>query len=268
MEIKFKSFSSGSCGNCYFLGASSDGRSIDGGILIDAGVSPRRVKMYLENDGLSIDDFSGILLSHDHWDHIRSIGSYCKRLARPVWATPFLHRALSHHPGTGEYLPAHRALLQDGQWNEIVPGLVSVRSFEVPHDASQTVGFAILVAGHRYVHITDCGRITDEALQWCLQAETLVIESNYDADMLANGPYPPELQDRIRGGHGHLSNAECAEVLRKCRQDGLRNVFLCHLSEHNNTPALALQENRAALDGTAARVVALPRESPSPMFTL
>jgi len=267
MEIKFKSFSSGSCGNCYFLGVSSDGRKIEGGVLIDAGVSPRRVKQEMEKEGFTMDDFCGILLSHDHWDHIRSIGSYCKRLGRPVWATRDLHKALSHHPGTGEYLPAHRALLDDG-WNELVHGLISVRSFVVPHDASQTVGFAILAAGHRYVHITDCGSMTDEALDWCRQADTLVIESNYDPYMLEHGPYPPDLQERIRGGHGHMSNLECADALRNCMHEGLRNVFLCHLSEHNNTPELALKENRAAVEGTSVRVIALPRQTPSPLFTL
>ena len=269
-QIKFKSFSSGSCGNCYFLGIfDEESRHIDAGVLIDAGVSFRRVKMELEREGFSIDDFSSILISHDHWDHIRSIGSYCKKLHRPILASPVLKSALLRRPGTGEYLRAVARDLDEG-WNEIVPGLISVRYFKVPHDATETVGFAIMLGKHKYTHITDCGRMTAEALNWCRQADTVVIESNYDRRMLAEGPYPPELQERIRGGHGHMSNDECADAINSFAHDGLKSVFLCHLSEHNNTPELALEASSAALDsrGCNARVITLPRESASPLFTL
>lgn len=269
-QIKFKSFSSGSCGNCYFLGIfDEETRHIDAGILIDAGVSLRRVKMELEREGFSADDFSSILISHDHWDHIRSIGSYCKRLHRPILASPVLKSALLHRPGTGEYLRAVAGNLEEG-WNEIVPDQIKARYFKVPHDATETVGFAILVGGHRYVHITDCGRMTEEAINWCRQADTVVIESNYDRRMLAEGPYPPDLQERIRGGNGHMSNDECSEAINVFAHKGLKSVFLCHLSEHNNTPSLALEASSSALqaNGCNARLVALPRESASPLFTL
>lgn len=263
--IKFKSFSSGSCGNCYFLGSSPED-GVTAGILIDAGVSPRRVNASLLCDGLTSDSFSSILVSHDHWDHIRSIGSYCKRLPRPIWVSAELSGSLVHHPGTGEYLPPLMHRMSDG-WNEIVPGRIRARCFEVPHDASHTVGFAIMIDGHRYVHITDCGRMTQEAVDWCRQADTVVIESNYDVEMLAAGPYPPDLQARIRGGHGHMSNDECAGAVREFNHDGLKNVFLCHLSEHNNTPSLALETVRKELRPDQ-RLIALPRETPSPMFIL
>lgn len=269
-QIKFKSFSSGSCGNCYFLGIFDDEtRRIDAGILIDAGVSLRRVKMELEREGFSTDDFSSILISHDHWDHIRSIGSYCKKLHRPILASPTLKSALLRRPGTGEYLRAVAGELSEG-WNDIVPGQIRARYFKVPHDATETVGFAIMLGSHRYVHITDCGRMTDEALNWCRQADTVVIESNYDRRMLAEGPYPPDLQERIRGGSGHMSNDECAGALGNFAHDGLKSVFLCHLSEHNNTPDLALSTSFRTLEscGCNARLTALPRESASPLFTL
>ena len=264
--IKFKSLSSGSCGNCYFLGSFDESGSCTAGILIDAGVSPRRLRKELAAEGLGFGDFSAMLITHDHHDHIRSLGSYCKHLGIPVWSTPELARALTHHWVAGEHLPACSRTLGDG-WNEIVPGRISARCFIVPHDASQTVGYAILVDGHRYVHITDCGRMTPEALNWCRQAEVLTLESNYDPEMLRNGPYPKELQDRIRGGHGHLSNGECAEAVRECMHDGLQWIFLCHLSEHNNTPELALASAKAAA-GDRARVIALPRESASQLFSL
>lgn len=273
MQIKFKSFSSGSCGNCYFLGIyNEESRHIEAGVLIDAGVSLRRVRMEMEREGFSTDDFSSIIISHDHWDHIRSIGSYCKKLHRPIHTSPTLRKALIRRPGTGEYLKAVARELDEG-WNELVPGRISVWFFRVPHDATETIGFAILADGHKYVHITDCGRMTEEAMNWCRQADTVVIESNYDCRMLAEGPYPPDLQERIRGGHGHMSNDECAAAVCGFAHNGLKRIFLCHLSEHNNTPELALKASSEALASLPESVgipiiTALPRESASPLFTL
>ena len=269
-EIRFQSFSSGSCGNCYFLGI-REGDEMKGGILIDAGVSMRRVKRCLQSEGLGFDDFQAILITHDHLDHIRSLGSYAKHLPRPIWASETLHKALSHHFITAEYVPACRRILLKDEWNEVLPGLVSVRYFVVPHDATETVGFAIRLPGHNYVHITDCGRMTDEALDFCSKADTVVLESNYDPAMLACGPYPPDLQRRIRSGSGHMSNDECAEAIRKIAHKGLRNLFLCHLSENNNPPELAYESARAALkqcEYKPVRLEALPRQTPSQLITL
>lgn len=268
--IKFKSFSSGSCGNCYFLGIFGEAepghrQQCEAGVLIDAGVSPRRLKRELAADGLSYEDFSALLITHDHLDHIRSLGSYCKHVCKPVWATQKLHNALTHHFVVGEFMPKYRMDLGDG-WTDIVPGRIRARWFEVPHDASQTVGFALMLDDFKYVHITDCGRMTPEAVSLCRQADTVTLESNYDPYMLQHGPYPVELQNRIRDGHGHLSNGECAEALASFAHEGLRNVFLCHLSEHNNTPELALSASSPAAGN--ARLVALPRQTPSQLFVL
>jgi len=267
-SVRFKSFSSGSCGNCYFIGLFSNPelgrRSVcEAGILIDAGVSPRRLKKEMASDGLSYDDLSALLITHDHMDHIRSLGSYCKHVCKPVWATGKLHCAMSRHYVTGELLPRYRRDMSDG-WNEIVPGRIRARWFEVPHDASQTLGYAIMLDDFKYVHITDCGRMTDEAVAWCRQADAVTLESNYDPYMLEHGPYPRELQDRIRDGLGHLSNAECASSIASFAHDGLGHIFLCHLSEHNNTPELALAAS-SSVSGSA-RLVALPRQVPSPVF--
>lgn len=270
MKIKFKSFSSGSCGNCYFIGIeeSCGALSSTHGVLIDAGVSPRRLKKELLAEGLDFSCLDAILITHDHMDHIRSLGSYCKHLQKPVWASETLMKALSNHFITGEFLGPCRRILSDG-WNEVSPD-IKVRYFVVPHDATQTVGFALLVGGHRYVHITDCGRMTPEALNWCSQAETITLESNYDPEMLKNGPYPKELQDRIRDGHGHLSNGECAAALAAASHPGLSRIFLCHLSEHNNTPQLALRASTAVFPdaSSAPGITPLPRETSSPFFLL
>ena len=265
-KIKFKSFSSGSCGNCYFVGMEEDGRTH--GVLIDAGVSPRRLKRELQREGLGFDNLDAILITHDHLDHIRSLGSYCKHVQKPVYSTRKLLGSMSGHYVVGSYLSSLRRELSEG-WNEVSED-ISARYFIVPHDATQTVGYAMNIAGHKYVHITDCGRMTEEAMNWCSQADTLVLESNYDPQVLHDGPYPPDLQARISGGHGHLSNGECAAVLRAVNHEGLKQVFLCHLSEHNNTPELAMGSALAAFDEESGRprVVPLPRETASPMYFL
>lgn len=267
--IKFKSLSSGSCGNCYFIGIfeeSETGSRCDCAVLIDAGVSPRRLKKELQRDGINIDCISSILITHDHLDHIRSLGSYCKHMKLPVWLTPELSRSLSHHFMTAKQLSGLQRELNDG-WNEIIPGRINAKYFIVPHDATQTVGYAMTLDGYRFMIMTDAGRVTDQACSLAADTQTLVIESNYDYGMLRNGPYPKMLQDRICGGTGHLSNAECADMVSGLSNDKLRNVFLCHLSEHNNTPQLAFECTRAVLD-PSVRLVPLPRQTPSPLFLL
>ena len=273
MSIIFKSLSSGSCGNCYFLGSTDENGKTVAGIIIDTGVSVRRMKDELSRCGLGPDDIGGILLTHDHMDHIRSLGSWCKRLSKPVWCTDTLHRVLSRHTlAGGAYFSSCSRTLKPDEWNEIVPGHVQARWFEVPHDASQTVGYAIVIDGFRFVIMTDIGRMTPEALQWAAHADTVVIESNYDLDMLMNGTYTWDLKMRIRSGHGHLRNEECAEAIRQFVHPGLKNIFLCHLSENNNTPEKAFDASAAVLQelGLAGEIAlrALPRQTASPLFRL
>lgn len=268
--IKFMSLSSGSCGNCYFLGIEKDGR-IEDGIVIDAGVSIRRMKQLLQANGLSENDFSNILITHDHMDHIRSLASYCKRLQKPVYATTVLHNALASHSFAAPFISGCRHDLVEGQEN--VVGAFRVRYFEVPHDATQTVGYYIEADGHKFMIMTDAGRVTREALEYASQADTVVFESNYDVDMLMGGPYTHELKMRICQGHGHISNDECAEAIRKFYHKGLRNLFLCHLSENNNTPQLAYDSALKALKSIGVndgdiRLMPLPRRSNSPMMIL
>ena len=263
--LKFMSLSSGSCGNCYYLGTDSDG------ILIDAGVSLRRLKKVLQEYDLTFDSFSAILVTHDHLDHIRHLGSFCKRLSKPVYTTQTIHGALSRHTFTAPTIGPCRRVLNEGEWNDVAG--MKVRYFVVPHDATQTVGYVIEADGRRFVIMTDVGRMTDEAVEFARKAETVVVESNYDMDMLMGGPYTHELKMRIVQGCGHLSNDECASAIRRFWHTGLRNIFLCHLSENNNTHDLAYRCSADALRqiGVPAGSVSLrclPRQYPSQMFML
>jgi len=264
--IRFLSFSSGSCGNCYLL------LGPEGGVLIDAGVSIRRMKKILEGEGLDFNSFQSVLVTHDHGDHIRNLGSICKRLSKPVWTTPSIHEALLRHPFTRLEIGACRRDLVPEEWNPVAPG-IEARYFIVPHDATQTVGYAIRCQDHLFVLMTDLGHVTDEAVGWASRADTVVVESNYDVDMLLGGSYPHPLKMRICQGIGHLSNDACSDAIRRFMHPGLKNLFLCHLSGNNNTPELAYETAAATLrelgvpqGGIHLRV--LSRGIPSPLLNL
>ncbi len=296
--LKFISLSSGSCGNCYFLGRFSEDGKCLGGVLIDAGVSLRRLKTILFSNGLDVDDIGAVLVTHDHMDHVRSLASYCKKIYKPLWTSETLAGALAGRSLHLSELGVSPNVLREGEWNSV--GDFLVRYFIVPHDATQTVGFAIRVpmgdvedglssgegAGgfgaaalegdyseqfRQFFIMTDAGRVTDEALSLARESDTVVFESNYDVDMLFGGPYTHELKMRISGGCGHLSNDECAEAVKKFWHPGLKNLFLCHLSENNNTPRLAYEAVRAALDSVSDGTTALrplPRTSPTDLIVL
>ncbi|MGN0190430.1 MAG: MBL fold metallo-hydrolase, partial [Candidatus Cryptobacteroides sp.] len=236
----FLSLSSGSSGNCYFLGRFMGRECVDG-ILIDAGVSLRRLKTLLAEEDISTDCIHAVLVTHDHMDHIRSLASYCKKLRKPVWTSRSIAAALSGRTYSLEGTGVTPGVLEEGVWNDVAG--FGVRYFIVPHDATQTVGYYIKVPlegrDHRFFIMTDAGRVTDEAVQFAARAETVVFESNYDMDMLLGGTYPAELKRRIMDGSGHLSNDECASAIKRFCHNGLRNIFLCHLSENNNTPRCA-----------------------------
>ena len=259
--VRLLSLSSGSNGNCYYFEGSG------GAFLVDAGVSLKALKAALQTYGIPFEKIGAVLVTHDHSDHIRNLGSYCKKLRIPVWVHSRIRHSTPMGWMTGLWLdPVARILPSEGP-ARILPG-ITARPFDIPHDATHTVGYTLEIDGTRIVIMTDVGAMTPEALAYAKEASTVIVEANYDVDMLAAGPYPPELQARIRGGHGHLSNDECAAAVRGFLHEGLRNVFLCHLSAHNNTPEKALEAVGGALGESGVRLVALPRTEPSAMFEL
>ena len=190
---------------------------------------------------------------------------------KPVYTASAIHQALARHTFTSPTIGPCRRVLAEGEWNEVAG--MRIRYFVVPHDATQTVGYAIEVADHKFVIMTDVGRMTDEAVGFARQADTVVVESNYDMDMLMSGPYTYELKMRIVQGCGHLSNDECASAIRRFWHPGLRNIFLCHLSENNNTHDLAYNCSLAALQAIGVKkgdvsLRCLPRQYPSQLYTL
>ena len=267
-KVRLMSFTSGSCGNGAYIGF-EDGP----GILIDAGVSVRRIRRELKERGVDPASLAAVLITHDHFDHIRHLGSYCKHLSLPVWATPRLQGVFATHPFTKDWIGGcQREFPADG-WVEVAPG-ISVHAFPVPHDATETVGFGIRIGEERLVWLTDLGEMTDEAMALACEATAVVIESNYDQHMLMHGNYTWQLKMRIgTGGQGHLSNDACAEAIKAFWHPGLRHVFLCHLSGNNNTPSMAMSCAGAALrivsdPDAPTRLFYFPRQLPTPLYSL
>ena len=262
--VHFLSLSSGSNGNCYYIGNGVRG------ILIDIGIGGRTVKKRLLQNGIGIESVMMVLVSHDHFDHIRSLGTFTERFKKPVYATSEVLRALEHHYCTAGYMKGCTHALKPDEVN-VIDG-VEVTPFRVPHDAADTVGYHIVFEGERFTFMTDIGLPTDAAVHYASLADHLIVEANYDVDMLMRGSYPPELKSRIMTGHGHLSNEQMASLLKRCWHKGLRDIFLCHLSENNNTPSLALDAARGALRDLGIKedevnLKHLPRRECSELFS-
>lgn len=230
--LRFISFGSGSSGNCYYIYTDTDG------IMIDAGVGVRALKKYFRDYGISLTQVHHLLITHDHADHIKCVGSISHDWHLPVYATALVHQGIDrNYCVTRKVNPADRHLLISGQ--TVGMGDFLVTPFHVPHDSSDNVGYMIEAAGKVFTIITDAGRVTEEMGQYILKADYLVIEANHDREMLMAGPYPQHLKERIISGTGHLSNSACGEAVAQYMSEHLRYVWLCHLSEENNHPELA-----------------------------
>ncbi len=275
--LHFVSFGSGSSGNCSFLGTEN------GGVLIDAGIDPDHVYHDLEANGIRRERVRGILLTHDHADHIR----YAYRIVREnkhmrIYCTPRLMGGMLRHHNVSRYIKDYQVSI----FKEIPFFLAGMKftAFETSHDAIDNMGFNVEINGESFVVATDMGIITERAAFYMSQANYLMIESNYDRTMLDNGRYPEYLKARVRSEKGHLDNVVAAKFVADHYHKGLKWVFLCHLSNDNNTPALALRTMTEALetlnvsvgDGSnapnerdkAVQVYALPRFDTSQWFVL
>lgn len=260
--VRFISLSSGSSGNCYYFG--NERKSF----LIDVGIGARAIKKRLLNFDIPIESISAVFVTHDHFDHIKSLGTFSERYHVPVYATDKLHKALRHNFCIGDRLSGNERYLIENQTND-VDG-IKVVPFEVPHDATQTVGYHIDFDGCLITVMTDIGAVTEDAVKYAGKAEHLIAESNYDIDMLMTGSYPRELKERIIMGNGHLSNEQNSHLLKMCNHQGLKDVFLCHLSGNNNTPRRAYDIAKATLAGigSQASLHCLPRSESSELFEL
>ena len=262
----FRCFASGSSGNCYYLGTRQQG------ILIDAGISARQIQKCLREMDLDFKNIMGVLVTHDHADHIRAVGTLGERVKLPIYTTAEIHEGIDRNYGVREKLRTSRRYFEKGQPWELFG--MTINTFHIEHDSTDCLGYVIDYLGQRFMIITDCGSVSEEMEAYIRTANHLVIEANHDEHMLLNGPYPTYLKQRILSPRGHQSNDTCGQLLARNWHEGLRNIWLCHLSLENNDPIVAYDtvaeylENIGIQPGRDVFLKALERTTAGPVYNL
>lgn len=261
--LELCTLASGSSGNSLLV---TDGRTH---VLVDAGISCRRICTGLKELGVEPTELAGVLITHEHSDHISGLTTLTKQLRLPVYASP----------GTGRQLCYRIAFLEE-LLRPVAPGEgfsiggLAIESFPTSHDAAESVGYALSAGGRKAAVVTDLGYVTEAVLRGIRGADLLVAEANHDVEWVQSGPYPYHLKARILGDRGHLSNEAGAELAWTAVEGGARTVVLAHLSHENNTPARAHEVVRGVLERRGAAVgrdVALevaPRSEKSRRYTV
>lgn len=243
-EMHFCALFSGSSGNALYV-ACGETR-----LLIDAGLPGKKVEDALSTIAVRPEQISGILVTHEHDDHVRGVGVLARRFSLPVYANEKTWHAMQRTVGD---IPAAQQRIFSTDI-EFYIGDVCVAPHAIPHDAADPVGFSILGGGKKVAIATDLGHTTAEIIDRVADADLLLLESNHDVDMLQAGPYPAVLKRRILGNRGHLSNADCGKALARLCAKGVRHALLGHLSGENNVPQLALDTVANVLKGEGVAV--------------
>lgn len=233
MAVQFATIASGSSGNSVFIGTEHTK------ILIDAGLSGKKVQAGLESIGVSGKELDGIFVTHEHIDHVQGVGILSRRFDIPVYATMGTWNAMPS--SVGEIKEKNKKVVYSNE-NCVVNDLC-ISPYSIPHDAVEPVGYSVLTEKFKVSVATDIGHVTETIMENIKDCDLLLLESNHDIDMLKNGDYPYPLKKRILGENGHLSNETAGKLLAWviCQNSKLRNVFLGHLSKENNTPATAYE---------------------------
>ncbi len=258
------SLASGSSGNSIYVGSSQTS------LLVDAGINCKGICSALSGRGVDPTELSGILITHEHSDHVKGLDVFVKRYGTPVYMNEATWLRVRKNLKYADLLDI-RLIESDSRFTI---GDIEVKSFRTPHDAVESMGFRLDTGKHVVSVFTDLGRAAESVLSKVSGSELIYIEANYDPEMLAGGPYPWVLKERIRGGLGHLSNLECGEAMLELLKKGTTRFVLSHLSEHNNYPELAELTISRYLDAAGARqgsdyqMHVAPRYTPGELISL
>lgn len=255
MSISVCVLASGSKGNSVYI---SDGHTQ---VLVDAGLSGKETEQRMKSRGLSPESLDAIVVSHEHCDHVSGVGVLSRRYQLPVYINEktFLAAQKIGKPWS------ICSFDTGGKFN--VNGL-EFYPFSILHDAADPVGFVIKTRGRSVGIATDFGVATDTVFSALAGVNMLIAEANYDEDMLANGPYPWFLQQRIRSDIGHMSNHDTSELVSSIAHDELLHVVLAHLSQENNTPEKAMTEAEDGLYFCSAGLSVAKQDSASEIFRI
>lgn len=255
--MKFCTFASGSSGNCSFL---TQGETK---ILIDAGISMRRIKTSLATLDHIIDELNGIFITHDHSDHISALKMLLKYYEIPIYAT------WDTYLGIIRYYPEATGrinILKAGE--SMTLGEMEILPFATPHDAPGSVGYRVNAGDKSFALVTDIGFCSSNVLNAVQGSDTVVLEANHDVAMLMNGPYPYYLRERILSKYGHLSNCDCGHFAVSLAESGTQRIILAHLSDKNNTPELAKHEVSRALAGMDVELLVAPAKEMGEVYII
>ena len=250
-NIKIKTIASGSKGNCAIILCG------DTNIIIDMGISYLTLKKSLEENSLSFDNFTAILVTHCHKDHINGLASLIKHTTLDAYIPEDMYDSLK------EYIPRARCQFID---DNFAINDVEIELIHTSHDAPSSVGFIISYQDKSIVYVTDTGYINRKYLSKMTQKDAYVIESNHDEVMLMDGPYPRFLKERVISDKGHLSNKTTAKYLKKIVGPNTKYVVLAHLSETNNTEELAYQATKEELKDANIEIIIAKQHEQSPMI--
>ena len=231
MSIRYISVASGSSGNCHYIEKSKTK------ILVDAGLSGKKIAEHLKEHCVEVDTLQGIIVTHEHIDHIKGAGIISRRFDVPIYATEKTWDSMEK--SLGKIKPENKRVFTP--YEKFSIGDIEINPFSTSHDAVDSCGFSLSDGKNKLSIATDLGYVTEEVIQYLSNSELVVLESNHDVEMLKVGSYPYYLKQRVLSDVGHLSNVAAGDIATRLVKLGTKAILLAHLSQENNLPILAYQ---------------------------
>ena len=235
--LKYCSIGSGSSGNCHYIGYK------DTNILVDAGLSGKRITTGLDDINVDMENIKGIFITHEHSDHIKGAGIISRKYDIPIFANVKTWCAMKDK--LGDIKDSNMKGFENDRSYSL--GDLIIRPFSISHDASDAVGYNFYAENEKMSIATDIGMITDNIRRHLYKSKLVVLESNYDPNMLMMGSYPYSLKKRVMSDTGHLSNEDAAKFCIDLVKEGTERILLAHLSKENNFPELAYETSKSIL---------------------
>ncbi len=231
--MRLCSIASGSSGNCIYVGSDNTH------LLVDTGISAKRVIAGVQELGVKPEELSGILITHEHSDHIQGLGVFSRKYGIPIYGTAGTIEAIVNTTTLGAYDKSLHRVISTDEAFEISD--LSIMPFRISHDAAQPCGYVVNHGKKKVAVATDMGTYDEYTISHLQKLDALLLESNHDVNMLQVGTYPYYLKQRILSNVGHLSNENAGRLLCRLLHDGMKEIHLGHLSKENNYEQLAYE---------------------------